>query len=219
MLFSLILRPVLPLWMIFVIVCGITLAFSRQEQDQAMMTYWRELGFDVCELPCYAGIVPGETDFDEVTTLLAANLPALTTQLLVSNSQVGFSVEGNTLPDGRRIFLNGGVYYYQGYARDIRGSVDFPLYWALLRFGTPDCVAAGLVSNIGSIPTLYLYWQQADGFYWVGVALFEGRVRYNAQVFDIGSSVNRNSQMVCQSPVPISAWQGAAALWRYREAS
>jgi hypothetical protein len=217
MLFSLILRPILIAWAIVVMLCAMAVSWSRQVEDQTMAAYWRDLGFDVCDLPCYAGIVPGETDFDDVTGLLAANLPALSNQLLVSNSQVGFTVEGDISADDRRVFLSGGIYYFQGNTRDIRGSVDFPLRWALLRFGAPDCATANpMINPQNDMQILYLYWQGNEGFYWVGVAVFGEHLTFEAQVFDIGASVNRDNLPVCKNPSPMTAWQGAAALWRYR---
>src|SRR5690348_10209752 len=91
------------------ILTGLILAARTLGQSRAdSLPDWSAFGFDACNLPCWAGIMPGDTAFDQAATQLQASLPALDAGMLISNSQIDFSASA---PDQR---IRGQLYYQHG---------------------------------------------------------------------------------------------------------
>lgn len=183
---------------------GLALALGRLQPDPDA-AYWRAFGFSRCAMPCFAGITPGQTPFSDVIGRISESVPALSQQLLVSNSQVVFFAEDAAL----QASLSGVLRYHQGQVGDIRLSVVLPLSRVLLRLGRPDCT---LLYPAGAPSDLYLYWQSGALLHWAAVSVSE-RVRLSSPVFSLASTA-LEAPDVCQSRPQTGAWRGFTLLRR-----
>lgn len=103
---------------------------------------WDDFGFTRCDLPCFAGITPGQTPFQQSTSLLRQNIPLIQNRMFNTGTVVHFWA---STPDDE----------LAGFARQISGVVDeiyltlpLPLDHLIATLGMPDCIIP--VSNATS---------------------------------------------------------------------
>jgi hypothetical protein len=180
------------------LLAALALAQGRTLPD-ADAAYWRAFGLAGCALPCFAGITPGETPFSDVVGLISESVPALSQQLLVSNSQVVFFAEDSALQTS----LSGVVRYHQGSVGEIRLSLYLPLSSIVLRYGTPNCT---LLYSAATPSEMYLYWQAGDLLYWASVGITD-RVRLSSPVYTLAST-ELEAPDVCHTRPETRAWRG-----------
>ncbi len=166
---------------------------------------WKALGFDACDLPCWAGIVPGATPFAEAFDLLVAHVPALDSRVLVGSSQINFAA---SLGDR---YLNGLIFYNRGRVGSLRMNLVVQVSELFARAGPPDCVIYLSMLNMPYVAAA-LFWER-DGLL-IG-SLLDGqgdRIAPGArtQLFWI-SAVDS----ACDRPEAVE-WRGFAPRWRYR---
>jgi hypothetical protein len=129
------LRLMAKLFWLLPILTGLALAARMLGQSQgASLPDWSALGFDACSLPCWAGIMPGDTPFEQAAAQLQAGLPALDGGMLVSNSQINFSA---TAP-GQSI--RGELFYRHGRVGYVRLNMVLAAGDFVARLGAPDCL-------------------------------------------------------------------------------
>jgi hypothetical protein len=122
------------LWLLPVL-AGLILAARTLGKNQASsLPDWSALGFGACDLPCWAGIMPGDTLFDEAAAQLRTSLPALDAGMLVSNSQINFSA---TAPGQ---IIRGQLFYRHGRVGYVRLNLVLPAGDFIARLGAPDCL-------------------------------------------------------------------------------
>ncbi|MFQ3567623.1 MAG: hypothetical protein SNJ59_11550 [Aggregatilineales bacterium] len=166
---------------------------------------WKALGFDACELPCWAGIVPGTTPFDDAFDRLVAYVPALDSRVLLGSSQINFTA---SLDDR---YLTGLIFYNRGRVGSLRMNLVVPVSELFDRAGPPDCVIYLSMLNMPYIAAA-LFWER-DGLL-IGSLLDSQADRIapsaRTQLFWI-SAVDS----ACDRPEAVE-WRGFAPRWRYR---
>lgn len=87
-------------------------------------------GFALCDVPCWAGIEPGHSRYDDVPAALAAHLPD--TEVSPFQQYMVFHT-----PDAHLVGVLG---ERDGYVNSIRLNVAQPLWATLLLLGAPRCI-------------------------------------------------------------------------------
>jgi hypothetical protein len=196
-----ILRLCLPYVVITALVSGVTLAYAVYVMPRT--TEHALPGFDACQLPCWAGLVPGETAFGEAVTQLQTHLPPTHTWVGQNGSMVSFST---AIED---TFFSGVAYYNRGKVGRVSTNALLSVGYLLDTLGAPDCVVLFQQMDVPS--QLILYWQRDQWFVrTMLVASESGHLNASgvAQGFAIGLDkgiCNEQSQ----------SWLGFAPVWRY----
>ncbi len=120
-------------------------------------------GFNVCELPCWAGVVPGETRYTDAAAIITANLTDIRLQFPdflaeVPTAQITSS-RGEVL---------GAVYEDRGVVGSLRLDFPLPLWHLLETAGTPVCLQTTLQG--ADVYVYSLYWQ-VETLYLLGIVL------------------------------------------------
>lgn len=199
------LRCLIPIYFLtLLLTVGSVLA--SKDTPQPDTEYWSQFGFNACAMPCFAGITPGETPFNNAATLVANYLPALRQQILVSSSQAIFFGEDSATGAS----LTGIARYIGGKVGEIRLTLTRTLVDVLLRFGSPDCT---LAYPPGNAEYLYLYWEDEGSVFWASVTV-NSYVDFESQVFTITSTTLEDAA-VCSSNTATEPWRGFAPMWVY----
>ena len=110
-------------------------------------------GFSGCDTPCWAGITPGRTRFEDTVEMVEAHF--VETDLNLLTNRLNFQVPAANLV--------GALNARQGYVDNIQVNVPQPLWATLVMLGTPQCiqyidreVAAGLVNIFWSIDDVHV---------------------------------------------------------------
>lgn len=195
----------LPLLIIMLILCSAVPALGKRAtvNDPA----WHAFGFDACDLPCWAGITPGETAFDKVFDLLVLHVPTLDTQVLMSGAQIPFSA---SLPDQ---YASGFIYYSQGEVGNIRLSVKIPLIQLIERLGTPSCFFYGESVN-DSWGSLTVYWELENVLIAGLVSPADAEVQPTTSIDAVAFNPD---EPACEHEETLP-WLGFAPRWRYEQA-
>ena len=182
-------------------VSGTTLAYALYMMPR---TAEKSLpGFDACQLPCWAGLVPGETAFNDAATQLRAYLPSSHTWVGQNGSIVSFST---AIED---TFLSGVAYYSRGKVGRVSTNALLSVGYLLDTLGEPDCVV--LFRQIDLPSQLVLYWQREQWF--VRTMLVASKSGHlNASGLAQGFAIGLDNQ-ICNEQS--QSWLGFAPVWRY----
>jgi hypothetical protein len=194
----------IPLLIIMLILCSAVPALGKRAtvDDPA----WHAFGFDVCALPCWAGITPGQTSFDKAFDLLVRHVPTLNTRVLMSGTQIIFSAY---VPE----YADGFIYYSQGEVGNIRLSVQLPLIQLIERLGTPSCFFYG-EGSYDTLGSLTVYWE-LDGVLIAGlVTPGDGDVQPTTSIDAVAFNPD---EPACNHEETLP-WLGFAPRWRYEQA-
>jgi hypothetical protein len=112
--------------------CFVVILLLVTGQTQSTLTTAAIHGIGGCEQPCWAGIEPGHTRFDQVTTLLAQHDPSLSSIRMQLSSEPSYEIQGATL--SANVGSSGGMVGY------ISVKSAFPIWRLLLLLDRPDCV-------------------------------------------------------------------------------
>jgi hypothetical protein len=191
-------RWCLPLFLTCTLISGVMMAFaSTLKVAQAHV----ELpGFDACQLPCWAGITPSETEFDQAVHILQANIPDARTLVKQAVISFGTIVENSV--------LSGGVYAVEEKVSTIQLNVVLPLHELMQTLGSPDCVR--VLTSPSSPDWMMLYWTRGKLIVKTLLAANPwGRLEVDstAQSLEIGPEDGS-----CRSALH---WQGFAPVWSY----
>jgi hypothetical protein len=147
MLLSLCVRLLIRLAVPCLILCAALPAFGGRPlaPDEA----WEALGFGVCDLPCFAGVVPGRTGFQVAPETLRMQVPLIGRRMFYNNAVLNFWASSQNYE------LAGWAGYDRGTVGELRLTVPLPLDYLIDQLGTPDCVMPRIP------PT------ERSGVYWV----------------------------------------------------
>ncbi len=187
---------VVALWAL-VVLATTTLGARRADPIQ-----WQS-GFEVCDLPCWSGITPGQTRFADVAPLLQRTLSP-DSRLLVSGSQVDFWTEANGAP------FYGYLYYAKGSVDNVQMHVEFPVGQIIRRLGAPDCVY--LETLVTGEHLLAIYWEMKIGMVGALVRLDHERWGPNSA---IGTLFLNSPQAACNRDDAVR-WRGFAPFAYYK---
>lgn len=128
---------VLPL---IVVLCAVVPAAGGRalHPDEA----WEGFGLTICSLPCYAGLTPGRTPFQQTPSLLRQNVPLIQNHMFNTGLVVHFWAETP-------------AYELAGFVRHISGVIDevhldspLPLDHLIAELGMPNCVIPGASTSL-----------------------------------------------------------------------
>ena len=176
--------------------------------------YWDRFGFSTCELPCYAGMTPGMTSFEQVPMLLDQNVPALLRSVLVSGSQINFMAVYDPYA------ASGLIQPAMGTVGRIQLSLRVELIDLIERLGVPDCVWVD--PNPAELETIVLYWSVDRVVIGATVAepLFQpptfSQWWNHFNVIGMVFSIDNPEAPLCSDPAVVG-WHGFAPVWRYIE--
>jgi hypothetical protein len=185
------------------LLCGALLAFGARQpaEDEA----WTRFGFLTCELPCFAGITPGSTDFGETSALLTEHIPALDPRIISSGSSVNFFARVPTQ-------LLGGVVRYQsgGQVGEIRINAILPIERLMAQLGTPDCI---LVDTASTDRSAVIFWERGAISIAAVLDANLNAVRVNTSTFALWLRIATPPDCALRGA---RAWRGFAPLWAYK---
>jgi hypothetical protein len=197
-------RLLLPLLIITVFLCGAVPAVGKR--GPVDNPAWRAFGFDACTLPCWAGITPGQTNFEKAFELLRQHVPTLNTQVLVSHSQIPFAASLSNQ------YASGFINYSRGQVGNIRLSIQFPLIQLIERLGAPTCFfyGEGPSDTFGSVT---VYWE-IDGVL-IAALVPPGSEDVEPSTVIQAIALNPDEPMCLEDET--LPWLGFAPRWRYEQ--
>jgi len=161
-------------------------------------------GFSACDLPCWAGVVPGQTPFDQAAAQVSAHLKPREVLFRTSGDRLAF--EARTGAD-----VSGALYADRGLVGSIRLEVGFPL-WALMKtLGAPRCALASPLS--GGRASLALFWDVGQGAQVAALAVLPAEAGFWHPGTPIRTMLLLSAGS-CRDHGAL-AWTGFAPLWRY----
>lgn len=112
-------------------------------------------GFSSCHLPCWAGVTPYETAFQDALNTITTNLPGWSLDVQGNNSQ--FTFYSNHMTSA----IGGMIYEDRGLVGRIWLDVSFPLWYLIEEFGKPYCVRANHLAPRNE-DVVVVYWHLGD---------------------------------------------------------
>lgn len=196
-------RLVVRLLVLSVALCAVLPVFGARLpiENQA----WHSFGFDVCQLPCFAGITPGRSGFGSSGATLVREVPAIDPRMISTGTSLSFWAR---LPDQQlagivRYELGGGV-------GEIRLNVKLPLEQVITQLGTPDCLLANTSREPG-IPTR-IFWERGIVSIAAVLSTKPDAMHPSANVFALWLRAVSPSDCALRGALP---WRGFAPLWVY----
>lgn len=164
-------------------------------------------GLTACALPCWAGIVPGETPFEQAPQTIADHLPITQNRFMVSSSHINYWLTITDEP------FSGLIDFERGVVSDIRINAPVPMWYMIALLGTPDCLWIGDPS-ISQQDTIAVYWQR-DSLSTGAFLNFEEGTRWQPDT--LMDTVWVGTEIGFCEDVGLQAWRGFAPFWRYRQ--
>ena len=169
---------------------------------------WQQFGFTTCELPCFAGITPGQTPFDNVPGLLIRHVQSVDPRMIAGGASINFWAQSNNQQ------LGGLVRYADGLVGEMRFNVVLPLAEIINELGTPNCLLPNTSSNVKSV--MVIFWEREQ----VSIAAVLNPdahgINPNADTFALWLNAVQANDCSRVGAVP---WHGFAPLWDYAPAS
>lgn len=185
----------------FIVLACLFMIFAGQEWGKMPLPDDEQRLLQICVLPCWGGLTPGQTNFTEVGEILTAQFAPMNPYPSLTNSVISFGI------DTPRQHIGGLVYYNRGRVGDMLLTIKLPFSVLMDALGTPDCVDQPLMRT----RTLIVYWARGTAFIKTLLVTDErGRLTMDMQAQDlhIGSA-----EIPCAGRIP---WRGFAPIWRYR---
>lgn len=161
-------------------------------------------GFSICALPCWAGLHPRETRFEDAIKLIIDNLREWRFEFGANNNQLTFSAQAGETP------LAGTVYEDRGYVGGMLINAAFPQWMLLQELGRPYCVRTSHIATTDQ-ETVVLYWR-LEGLFILGIS------QIGPDDWKLGSKTTAlyivASDDVCELPDAMP-WRGFMPIWRY----
>ncbi|MBZ0293225.1 MAG: hypothetical protein K8L99_11725 [Anaerolineae bacterium] len=201
-------RLVVSVWMVLLVCATATVALFRRP---ALSTLPESLasrpGFDICALPCWANLIPGETRYGDSSRTISEALPQADLDFFPSLMQVDFKI----LQDGETTY--GAIYEDRGRIGGLRLEANTPVWQLLDLLGEPACVQSNQVLQ-NSMRVLTLYWMlETSSITGILTVSETGHWRPDQPVstlfilYDVDPCVTRLT-------LP---WRGFARLWLYQQ--
>ncbi|MBI1257218.1 MAG: hypothetical protein GC204_07080 [Chloroflexi bacterium] len=165
---------------------------------------WQHFGFDFCALPCFAGITPGQTPFDNVSGLLIRHVQSVDPRMIAGGASINFWAQSKSQQ------LGGLVRYADGLVGEMRFNVVLPLAELISELETPDCLLANTSSE--AKPVIVIFWERER----VSIAAV---VNADAQGINLDADtvalwLNAVQANDCSRSGAVR-WHGFAPLWDY----
>jgi hypothetical protein len=195
----------LALWIVpvGVVLCAAALIVGEQTRRESAPSESQP-----CTLPCWGGILPGETPFDDVIPLLIQNFPnSVDSPPVLTGALVSFGVTVDNQP------VSGVVFYDRGRAGTVQLHLSLPLADLLETLGAPECVRYR-TDETNAAPVLLTFWE-IDGLSITTLLNTDGYRRLEPGMTAQDLHINVDDGICGADAIP---WMGFAPLWRYRAA-
>ena len=161
-------------------------------------------GFEACDLPCWGGLLPGETPFREAAAVLRQHLAPDATV-----ASDGVMVVFHTR--SAEPYISGVVSYNNaGSVGTIYLNTVVPFVYLLDRLATPDCLWVSQTSDHRAL--FFVIWKRDGWFIKAFVPADEyGRLNGHLTAHDVEIGASRS---ICDGN-GASPWLGFAPAWRY----
>ncbi len=173
-------------------------------REPASDAAWEQLGFGVCELPCFAGITPGQTVFYQVPDLLRRSIPVIGNHMFDSSVTVDFWV---TLPDYQ---LAGVVNAQRSDVGGINLTAWLPFDQLIARLGMPDCVLVSTTNHVRY--TTVVFWVREQVSIGALLGVNQRAITPDMRVRAVWLRAVDPDDCALPGAIP---WQGFAAVWGY----
>jgi hypothetical protein len=166
---------------------------------------WEQFGFAYCDLPCFVGITPGVTSFDQVARLLARHIPVLDPRMIASGSSINFWAR---MPTEQ---LAGLMRYDRGLVGEMRFNVVLPVQAVISELGTPDCILPNVYGEPDRLTVIF--WERGQVSIGAVLSPAEHTVSLSADTMALWLRVTVPGDCSLRGAQP---WRGFAPLWDYR---
>lgn len=165
---------------------------------------WVSFGFLTCPLPCYAGITPGETAFNDTAALLTRHVPALDPRTIASGTSLNFFAR---VPSQQL----GGLVRYQrgGQVGEVRLNAVLPIERLFAQMGAPDCI----LTAAGAENSTIIFWERGAISVAAVLGTDQDALRMGASSFALWLRVAAPPDCALRGA---RAWHGFAPLWVYK---
>ncbi len=177
-----------------------TFAGRQPASDEA----WQKFGFAACELPCVAGITPGQTSFNVVPNLLMRHIPVIDPLMLNSGASINFWAR---IPSQQ---LGGLIQYERGLVGEMRFNVILPLAQMVESLGTPDCILPNNSSQADQVSVIF--WEREGVSIGAVLPADEPVVDLSSQTLALWVRNVQPEDCALRGAV---AWRGFAPIWDY----
>jgi len=167
-------------------------------------------GFEVCTLPCWAGIMIGDTTMTEAQALVVTHLPSATTQFQFTPNEMTVDIEGFSTPEMIMIRINSDEHNGQVVISEINLQLSYPFENLLTQFGAPDCL------NVIDASSEYatIIWQRGS-FSVVATTIVDSEHPWRHDTTTEILRVVMGGEF-CEQ-LNYAPWSGFAKLWRYEQ--
>jgi len=165
---------------------------------------WLKFGFAACDLPCYAGIMPGQTSFDQVTALLTRHIAVIDPLMIDGGASINF---WGWIASQQ---LSGLIRYNQGQVGEIRLDLLLPVGELIEHLGAPDCILSGAGSDAQA--DTVIFWERQGVS--IGAVLAPDPQAINLSANALALWLRDVQPEDCALRGAIR-WQGFAPLWDY----
>jgi hypothetical protein len=147
MLLMLVSRLIVRLLAVILLICtaAATLGGRALSSDES----WLHFGFDFCALPCFAGITPGQTPFNNAPGLIMHHIQSVDPRTIMGGASINFWAQSKTQ------LLSGLIRYDNGVVGEMHFSVILPLAELIAELGTPDCVLPNTDNAPARVPVIF----------------------------------------------------------------
>lgn len=165
---------------------------------------WDGFGFTICDLPCFAGITPGRTPFQQTPMLLRENIPSIQNHMFNSGLAVHFWASTPAYD------LAGSTTHAYGVVDEIRLNTPIPLDHLVAELGMPDCILLG-IGTTSRRSTIFWVRREVS----IGAVLQGESLDLSARVPVLWLNVAYSTDCVRGNTI---RWHGFAPLWSYARA-
>jgi len=184
------------------LICTAVTAFGAR--TPAADESWQHFGFAVCDLPCFAGITPGQTDFDSVPRLLMHHVQSIDPRMIAGGSSINFWAQSKTQQ------LGGLIHYDGGRVGEMRFTVILPLEQIITELGTPDCLLPNTGSDQNRVTVIF--WERQQVSIAAVLAPDPSALNLNANTLALWLNAVQANDCSRSGAIP---WRGFAPMWDY----
>jgi len=192
------------LWMLPLVVLLCTAVPALGGRQPAADEAWDQFGFSYCDLPCFAGVIPGQTSERDAPNLLYRHVPAIDYRTFATG--IGYNFWGS-IPDQR---LAGLVRFNPTQVVEIRLNALIPVERIVDQLGTPDCIVPNTTGDPQRVTVVFWTRSQVS----IGAVLGADRqaLNLNANTLALWLRAGEPDDCFLRGALP---WHGFAPAWNY----
>jgi hypothetical protein len=196
--FPVTIRLMLLLMLVCASLCLAAVIIGRQRQSSEIDL--SQYGFATCDLPCWAGITPGETTAGFIIPLLERHIPVYQDARFPEGGIVLFHLSND---------ISGNVRFYEAVNQIYVMNLEIPVLYLIDRLSLPDCV------NADGNAMLLMWYRDGSAI----ISTFLGnpvQMLAREDTTATGILIFEANDNFCQD---YAEWRGFAPLWFYQQKS